>query len=151
MKRSRRVYLVWLILYIGILCGILFGRRGYHTNSTILYWDYVKRNIQLIPMKTVVEMMNKSVDPTASFTVRILSGINVFGNIAMMVPLGYLVPSSMKCMQRPKMLLFASLGFTISMESIQLIALKGSFDIDDILLNLVGIAAGFWVYRKRTC
>ena len=68
---------------------------------------------------------------------------NLFGNIAIFMPFGFLVPITA----------LASFELSLSVECIQLITKTGCFDVDDIFLNTIGGILGYLVYalmqRKR--
>lgn len=147
MKR-REICRILLLLYIGIIFCVLFLRSGYKTDNPILYWGYIERNIQIIPMKTVGEMINLITDPVASTLARRLAGANIIGNIFMLLPVGILVPLSSKSEINFNKFVFWSTISVLFMEVIQLISLKGSFDIDDILLNTTGLATGYFFYKS---
>lgn len=72
--------------------------------------------------------------------------LNVFGNIAVFVPLGVYLPSLFK--QCKNFFFTGLLCFIASLmaEIIQLITRVGSFDVDDLLLNTVGGLLGYILY-----
>ncbi len=75
-----------------------------------------------------------------------------FGNIAVFVPAGVLMPFIFKKTQR---FLWAALGgflFTLCIETLQLILVLASmsyrkFDVDDLILNTLGAIIGYIIYR----
>ncbi|WP_282943486.1 VanZ family protein [Paenibacillus sp. RC67] len=80
--------------------------------------------------------------------------INLFGNVAAFVPFGFLIPclfrSYAKWYKVTNLLFWALL----LVETIQLIFKVGSFDVDDIMLNVIGGLIGYYMYaltvgRKR--
>ena len=82
--------------------------------------------------------------------------INLFGNILAFMPWGFMVPVIRK---KPGKFLYTVLStFVLSLciETIQLVAKVGSFDVDDLILNTMGGLAGCLVYfmvngiRRRT-
>ena len=74
-----------------------------------------------------------------------LSG-NFLGNIIMFVPVGFLLPEAMKA-KSWRSILFIGGGFSLAIETTQLITSKGFFEIDDIILNTVGVLLGNLTYR----
>ena len=40
-----------------------------------------------------------------------------------------------------------TLGIMLAVEVAQLFTLRGSFDVDDLILNLLGAAIGYLIYR----
>jgi len=75
--------------------------------------------------------------------------INVFGNIIMFTPFGFLGIVFPK-LNDFKLLIINFLSAIIIVESIQYFTRLGVFDIDDVILNTVGVAIGFWIYKKWT-
>lgn len=41
--------------------------------------------------------------------------------------------------------------FVLGIETFQLFSAFGAFDVDDILLNCLGAALGFWIYKMMLC
>lgn len=82
------------------------------------------------------------------------SGIrsNFLGNILLFIPIGLLFPM-VTGKTRWYWTIGAGLSFSLLIETIQLITSLGYFDPDDIMLNTLGMAIGFglwkFVHRKR--
>lgn len=71
--------------------------------------------------------------------------LNIFGNIALFVPLGILLK---QLSLKPLVIGLLSLGLIITIELLQYITQKGIFDVLDIVLNILGIAAGYIIVKK---
>ena len=71
---------------------------------------------------------------------------NLIGNIALFVPIGFLVPFVCKSMTWRRTLILAILA-PLAIEGIQVAARVGIFDIDDVILNGLGVILGYGVYR----
>ncbi|WP_433940748.1 VanZ family protein [Paenibacillus lautus] len=67
--------------------------------------------------------------------------INIIGNIAVFVPFGVLIPLAFRVGFR-KMLGFFLTGLFL-LEMIQLISRRGSLDVDDFMLNSIGVTLGY--------
>ncbi len=75
----------------------------------------------------------------------IIAGINLVGNIILLVPIGFLLP-----------LLFPKIGWKKSLaiavasgliiETTQTLLRVGIFDIDDVILNALGVMIGYFAY-----
>lgn len=76
--------------------------------------------------------------------------INVVGNVVVFMPFGFLVPVFEKKRRRAVLDFFCvtSLGFLFSLavETVQLVSKVGCFDVDDLFLNTLGVAAGYICY-----
>ena len=74
--------------------------------------------------------------------------INLAGNIVLLVPIGFLVPLVYRKMTWRKTLALAfAAGFVI--EGMQALLRVGIFDIDDVILNGLGVVVGYWVFTMR--
>ena len=72
---------------------------------------------------------------------------NLYGNLLAFIPLGILFPLCYGRENRKwKTFLFAVL-FVVSIELFQLISAFGVFDVDDILLNVLGCMLGYGIYE----
>ena len=76
------------------------------------------------------------------------STVNILGNIAVFVPLGLLLPISFRRMNFLKTMLL-SLLVILFIEFSQLYTGLGEFDVDDILLNLLGLGIGYMLYAMH--
>ena len=78
----------------------------------------------------------------------IIAGINLVGNIVLLVPIGFLVPFVYRNMTWKKSLgLAVAAGFAI--EGMQAVLRVGIFDIDDVILNGLGVMVGHWAFTIR--
>lgn len=148
LKKTKVLSFVLLMAYGILVFCLTLCRKPYWTGNPTLYWDYIKRNVQLVPLKTVSEMFNSMIDTTFSVNARILAAANIGGNIAMMVPSGILIPLAFPRIKSVSLFVGCMLTVIILIELIQLFTTAGSFDIDDILLNLAGAVLGFWAFSK---
>lgn len=72
---------------------------------------------------------------------------NLFGNIALFLPCGIFLPLLFGKMRHFQNLLFTSFLISLSFEFVQLITVLGTFDVDDIILNVFGTAIGYTLYK----
>ncbi len=82
----------------------------------------------------------------------IIGGANLLGNIALLVPLGVLIPFVFKKITWGKTLVLA-LAAGLSFEVMQAVLNLGVFDVDDVILNALGVMTGygaFVIYAKLT-
>jgi glycopeptide antibiotics resistance protein len=73
-------------------------------------------------------------------------GLNIGGNIALLVPVGFLVPLIYKEMNWKKSLVLA-VAVGLAFEVTQVVLQVGIFDIDDVILNGLGVMIGYWVFK----
>lgn len=67
-------------------------------------------------------------------------------NIIMFMPLGFLLPLVWKNMRKLKTVVVTSLVYSFSIEICQLFNRRNT-DIDDLLMNVVGVIIGFFLYK----
>jgi glycopeptide antibiotics resistance protein len=120
------LFLCLLILYtIALLILLFFRPNGQSTNS-----------INLVPFSTITFYLSGKVNWLICF-------YNLAANIGLFVPYGIYL--KLKRYSRVKVL-FLSLFFIISIEITQFISQRGSLDVDDLMLNLLGVFLGYRIY-----
>jgi glycopeptide antibiotics resistance protein len=75
----------------------------------------------------------------------IIAGINLGGNIALFVPIGFLVSFVYRKLTWQKSLALA-VAVGLAIEGMQVVFRVGIFDIDDVILNALGVMTGYWVF-----
>lgn len=73
--------------------------------------------------------------------------INFVGNTAMFIPVGIIWPIAFKELDTPPRTIAAGAGFSLLIEILQLPFFDRVSDIDDLLLNTLGFATGYGIYR----
>ncbi len=119
------------ILYILFLLYFLifsdwYGRSGVYDNY----------HYNLVPFQEILRYWNHRDQ------LGMLSFTNLAGNVLVFVPFGFLAAMA----SRKRNILRTSLdGFLLSLmvETFQLFAMVGSFDVDDLILNTSGVILGF--------
>ncbi len=96
-------------------------------------------SINLIPFKTISGYISSSA------SIGDISLANVLGNILLFVPMGILLPVVFKGCRRWFQVIPAGAAASIVIESIQYFFGR-SADIDDVILNTLGTAAGYGCY-----
>ena len=78
-----------------------------------------------------------------------IGAINLLGNIILLVPIGFLIPVAFRFITwKRKVLVGILIGFAI--EGTQVIMRIGIFDIDDVILNALGVVVGYAAFRSVT-
>ncbi|MEN9371135.1 MAG: hypothetical protein RLZZ64_210 [Bacteroidota bacterium] len=75
----------------------------------------------------------------------LIGALNIGGNIAFLIPIGFLLPFVFKGFDWRGSLVIAVL-FGMSIELTQVFLQIGIFDIDDVILNGLGVMVGYWMY-----
>ncbi len=129
--------------YCAVMLLLLFARVSSVTGMT--YWEQVRSNLSLEPLHTIRLFLRVLLNENTAYHNR-LAVINLAGNILMFVPLGYFLPRLWKILGRWYRTWLAAAGIITAVEIAQLFTLRGVCDIDDLILNLLGVALGYGVY-----
>jgi len=127
----RNFYKIAIPFYTAFLLYIMFfgfGRSQYEINI-----------VRLLPMFSTFDFVKDAIGWKTVL-------INILGNILMFAPFGFLGIIFQKLIDF-KTLIINFLSAIILIESLQYFTRLGVFDIDDIILNTVGVAIGFSVYK----
>lgn len=110
----------WMVLGFGRINHpeFMYNLKPFFTISNFLQFDKFNRNIWIV---------------------------NIFGNIGVFVPFGLLLPMALGGKMRKSFIIFLS-GLLV-LEFIQLLSRRGSFDIDDFILNSLGFVIGYGIYK----
>lgn len=74
----------------------------------------------------------------------LIGGVNLIGNVVLLVPVGLLLPFVIKNLNwKTSFLLAIAAGLLI--EGLQVLLQVGIFDIDDVILNALGVMVGYWI------
>jgi glycopeptide antibiotics resistance protein len=75
----------------------------------------------------------------------LIGALNIGGNIAFLIPIGFLLPFVFSQIDWKKSLVVAVLS-GMSIELTQVFLNIGIFDVDDVILNGLGVMVGYWMY-----
>lgn len=130
-KREMQMLLVYicLVLIARIVYFPLHRINGEIDKLLIGYTDKPADMISLIPFNFLVDRYDGWL-------------INIIGNIAMFIPVGIVWPICFRKLDSLKKTLIAGLGFILFIELTQLLCPERHTDIDDLILNLCGVAIG---------
>jgi Glycopeptide antibiotics resistance protein len=154
MHQKRIKHPVVLALFIIYVLAMLFllvipnNYRGHNVLVGGLTWErwsgYVSGGFNLVPFRGIAEQIGF-----------ILAGEDVARNIVYLVgnligfaPLGYFLPVLFAKQRRFAAFIITVVLVLICLEFAQLMTMRGSFDIDDIILNTAGACIGFGILRK---
>ena len=146
-KRKVNTQPFWRFLFVaysGIMIWLLFFRsQGWPDGMT--YQQALKANMNLKPFYTIDNYLNVILNnPDSSYFTKCI--LELFGNILLFIPAGWLLPKIFPIFRRIFRFLAITLGSIIFIETFQLFTLLGHFDVDDIILNLLGMMLGYILY-----
>lgn len=136
-SRNRKFAILLFLLYFGVLFYFLFfseklGRtfveREYHYN--LIPFLEIKRFISHYKVLGIQAVL-----------------LNIVGNIVAFMPFGFFLPIFSRRCRYFFNTVFYTFELSLAVELIQLMTKVGSFDVDDLILNTIGGALGFFVYH----
>ena len=130
-------YLVFLVLIVilkfnGSFDAIFSLRQSIWNNRNNGIW-----NINLIPLRSISPYI-KNITEFYAFK-------NIMGNIVIFIPMGFFV--AWLCNKKLLKTLLCCIIMLLFIEIMQLIFMIGFFDIDDLILNLIGCVIGYLVKK----
>lgn len=133
------------VIYIFALCVILFfGSRGHWNQFSI--WEYAAMQMNLVPFRTIAlyirAMMRDTINPDIAVA-------NLLGNFLLFMPMGIYLPLFFKKICSLLDYLLCMIPVLSLVELVQLLTKRGSFDIDDLILNLAGAILGFLIWKSE--
>ncbi|WP_025689869.1 VanZ family protein [Paenibacillus zanthoxyli] len=132
----RRIAAACLIVYSACLLYWMFLGFG----RTARYGQPMRYS--LVPLRTIGYYL--SAGGEIPLTVRL---VNLLGNVAVFVPFGILIPAVTSRLRSAAGLAVLCIPCITALEILQMLLRAGSFDVDDILLNLLGVWTGFGLLR----
>lgn len=99
--------------------------------------------VNLIPLHTIFDYAFHTNAEVMDWGM--VSLLNLAGNVFLFSPIGFFLPFIWKRWQSFRKILWVGLGTTCFIEFVQFFIGRSS-DIDDVLLNTIGVLIGYWAY-----
>lgn len=140
-----------MVLYVLFMLFQLFLRRMgadlipayFRDVQDYGYWQIVWCNTNLIPFHTVREFAAQArQDGIFSWAF-----INLAGNVLLFMPAGIFLPYFREKQKKFSCFFLTIVLMIVCVELVQVLALIGSCDIDDLILNVLGAMIGFGCYK----
>ena len=135
-----------LLVYVCIVVIFRFVYFGFHLENgkipplKIGFGDDIHDMISFIPFYFLVDRYDGW-------------KMNIIGNITMFIPVGIVWPICFSRLDTVRKTIFAGAGFTLLIEMTQLFCLGRHTDVDDLILNTIGVVIGacivFLIRRKQ--
>ncbi|MEC0898879.1 MULTISPECIES: VanZ family protein [Bacillus] len=150
MQSSTQKYVEWigwglfLPYSFVLLFKLLLGRSAfYFGNLTYFFetgdWHSIHGGlINLVPFRSTIRYLTEF----DSYNIDIVL-MNTLGNVIIFIPFAFLLPLLFKQINNVKMASKIFIKFILLIESLQLLTFTGVFDIDDIMLNMLGALIGY--------
>ncbi|ROR27488.1 VanZ like protein [Mobilisporobacter senegalensis] len=146
MKRLINITIsISFIFYLFELVFVLFFEpRGYLSGMILL--DYIKQSSNVIPFKNISTYARALFDGSMNMDIPLT---NLFGNLLLFLPMGVYFPYCIKKANKISVYCICMIIILFIIEIVQLITRRGIFDIDDIILRILGAFIGFTIYKSK--
>lgn len=143
MRRREKFWGFFLLtVYAGVMLWLLFWRD--RRAPGVPYLHQLPLHVNLYPLRTI-RLYLRLLRSSRPHLVRIAL-VNLLGNVVLFLPLGFLTPMLFPGLRRWHRMLLTAAGIIIAVELLQMVLLVGTCDVDDLLLNLLGTAAGYGLF-----
>ena len=136
-RKIRFLSVLLFILYVLLLVYFLFFSEEYGrvTAEERMY------RYNLIPFVEIRRfwIYRKQLGVFAVFT-------NIFGNVIGFIPYGFILPVIAHKCRRGTFIITSGFALSLLVETVQLFARVGCFDVDDLILNTLGAAIGYLLF-----
>ncbi|WP_234703466.1 VanZ family protein [Metabacillus indicus] len=144
-KIFNAVFSISFMFYLLALISLLFlGSRGYWTDVSLI--EYIKSSSNFVPFKTINLYVHAIFDGSMNRDTPIK---NLFGNFVMFLPMGIYLPYFIKRMNKVSVFSISMMISLLVIEIVQVAAKRGSFDIDDFILNMSGALIGYFIWKSK--
>ena len=136
-KGKKEYILMYLLAYIVALLGVVLSnyRINYATARKIIIRDF-----NFVPLKSIKELF------ISEYGIK-FALYNIIGNFFMLSPLVLIIPLLNKKLYKCSYLLLICFLTSTLIETVQYVTNIGSFDIDDIILNVLGAMLVYFITR----
>ena len=146
-NKPMKIYLYGIfIIYIITLIQLTLFDSDYGRSGLNIF-DWSKENLEvylennnLIPFKTISLYISRQ-DRVAI--------INLLGNLIAFAPMGIFLPLLFKKQNKLKNFILTNIAIILAIESLQFLSLSGHFDIDDLILNLLGALIIYGLFKVK--
>ncbi len=136
---------ILFVLYILIVIKVIIFKYPYEELRAIASsW---RRDVILEGLGTANFTPFKTIKMYIDYAYKLNSVENLAGNVLVFVPFGFLFPFVAREGERFFVMFVNVFVFILGIEVFQLFSAFGAFDVDDILLNCLGAAMGYGIYR----
>lgn len=131
-------------VYCLVMLWLLFGRSSGWVEG-LTYEEQLRQNVNLTPFLTIQNYVYVVLHGSNETLIRHCI-VNLGGNIFLFIPAGWLLPRLWPKLRNFFLFFLVCTAAIFLVEVIQLFTLLGSFDIDDLILNLFGMTLGYIFY-----
>ena len=140
-KQGKSLKIIWwlYIAFLFVFVVVKFKGSFYELSDRVnSYSKQSSINYNLIPFRSMSTQIERI---TQWWALK-----NLLGNIIPFIPFGFLLPITYKKFSSTISVFFTGLVSILLMEIFQFITKLGNFDVDDIILNMIGIVCGYLMF-----
>jgi len=155
-EKNNPIVRLFFVVYCACMLYLLFV-RGRAVQSELPYWEQVLQNYNLRPLHTIRNYWDVLARPEhyldkwgamAIYREQAKAAIvNLVGNVVLFIPLGVFLPMCFPTLKKFWSVMLTALGALLAVEIGQLLSLRGSCDVDDLILNMAGVLLGFVCWK----
>ncbi|MFC7365423.1 MULTISPECIES: VanZ family protein [Bhargavaea] len=147
MKKGIKIVInISFVCYLVALAVLLFlSSRGFLW-SGLTWMEYIRNSSNFVPFKTISTYVTRFFDGSMNRDIPIK---NLFGNLLLFLPMGIYLPYYITKINKIRDLAIAMSVILILIEVVQVVTRRGSFDIDDFILNMLGALMGFGIWKTK--
>ena len=142
-KRNTLLYFLFFA-YVAVMLWLLFGRSNRYV-AGVDYMQQLQNNMSLKPFFTINNYLYVVTHQDHGDLYRHCM-INLLGNVVLFIPAGILLPMLWKRLKNFFLFFLVCFLAIAAVEVLQLVTLLGSCDVDDLILNLLGMIIGYLLY-----
>lgn len=141
MKGRRLAFIGYLFLMIRL---IIFKYPYNYMLSIMENWN---KNVIFEGIENANFTFFKTIKMYIDYAYMLNSFDNLVGNVAIFIPFGFFLPMVFSNAKKLWVSLLNAFLMTFAIEGFQLLTGLGVFDVDDILLNMIGAFTGYAIYK----
>ncbi|WP_430413639.1 VanZ family protein [Lederbergia citrea] len=146
MNKESRVILS--ISFVSVLTVLLFfGISGSYIETDLSLTEYIKWYTNSAPFKTITTYITAIFDGSMNMDIPIK---NLIGNALMFLPMGIYLPYFIRKVNKVIVFSFTMVILLLIIEVAQLVTRTGWFDVDDIILRMLGALIGFLIWKMNS-
>ena len=136
-RQVRRLGLILFTAYVSALVYFLFF-ADWFDHSVGAHWTYSYNYVPFQEIRRFGRLWRNR--HTAS------AFLNLFGNVIGFLPFGFFLPVITRKLRNGPFVVLMAFCVSLGVELIQLVLKAGCCDVDDVILNTFGAAAGYWIF-----
>ena len=131
-----------MLLFVGVM---FVGMRG-HIWTDMSLIEYIRNSSNFIPFKTISTYVRAMFDGSLNISIVIK---NLLGNFILFLPMGIYLPYYVKRINKFGKFTLSMVILLFLVEATQLVTRRGSFDVDDFILNMAGTLLGYSIWKTK--